>query len=77
MGLKSSLSGGSSLRVIETPISMEELKEIRAKSGANVRLTPLSKVEMNGIPLNGVLIEGSPEEVERFMEKLRTARAGG
>jgi len=60
-----------------TPIPFNELKEIRAKSGANVRLTHLGKVEMNGIPLNEVLIEGSPEEVERFMEKLRLARAGG
>ena len=64
-------------RKLLIPIPFNELKEIRTKSGANVRLTHLGKVEMNGIPLNGVLIEGNPEEIERFMEKLRMARAGG
>ncbi|WP_297435599.1 TIGR04140 family protein [Thermococcus sp.] len=65
------------MRIVETPISLNELEEISEKSGANVRLTLLGKVERNGIPLGRVLIEGSPEEIERFMEKLRLARAGG
>ncbi|NJE11011.1 TIGR04140 family protein [Thermococcus sp. MAR1] len=70
-------SGGSSLRIVETPIPLSELEEIREKSGAEVKLTYLGKIERNGITLNRVLVEGSPEEIERFMEKLRLARAGG
>lgn len=63
--------------IIETAIPFEELEEIRAKSGAAVRLALLGRVERNLIPLNRILIEGPAEEVERFMEKLRLARAGG
>ena len=70
-------SGGSSLRILETPIPTSELEEIRGKSGAEVKLTYLEKIERNGITLNRVLIEGSPDEIERFMERLRMARAGG
>lgn len=65
------------MRVIETPISMEELEELRKRSKAEVELVLLGKIERNGITLNRVLIEGSPEEIERFIEKLRLARAGG
>lgn len=70
-------SGGSSLRIVETPIPLSELEEIREKSGAEVKLTFLGKIERNGITLNRVLVEGTLEEIERFMEKLRLARAGG
>ncbi|AEK73270.1 hypothetical protein GQS_06860 [Thermococcus sp. 4557] len=63
--------------IIETAISPEELEEIRRKSGAEVKLTVLGKIERNGIPLSRVLIEGNEREIERFMERLRLARAGG
>ncbi len=65
------------MRVIETAVSFEELRDIKKMSGADITLTLLKKVERNGILLNVVLIEGKAEEVERFMEKLRLARAGG
>lgn len=63
--------------IIETAISPEELEEIQRKSGAEVKLTVLGKIERNGIPLSRVLIEGNEREIERFMERLRLARAGG
>ncbi|KUH33799.1 hypothetical protein APY94_04560 [Thermococcus celericrescens] len=65
------------MRTIETPIPLEELEEIMEKSGAEVKLTVLGKIERNGIPLSRVLIEGNEREIERFMETLRLARAGG
>ncbi|WP_456394742.1 TIGR04140 family protein [Thermococcus sp.] len=65
------------MRTIETAVSFEELRDIKRMSGADIRLTLLKKVERNGILLNVVLIEGKAGEVERFMEKLRLARAGG
>lgn len=64
-------------REILTPIPLDELEEIREGSGAVVTLTLLGKVERNGIPLNIVQIEGEAGEIERFMERLRMARAGG
>ncbi|EEB73464.1 TIGR04140 family protein [Thermococcus sp. AM4] len=63
--------------IIETAVPFEELEEIRRKSGAKVSLTLLETTERNGIVLNLVLLEGPPSEIERFMEKLRLARAGG
>ncbi|ACS32523.1 Conserved hypothetical protein [Thermococcus gammatolerans EJ3] len=63
--------------IIETAIPFEELEEIRRKSGAEVKLTLLGTIERNGIVLNRVLVEGHPEEIERFMGKLKLARAGG
>ncbi len=77
MESKSSRCGGSFLRVIETPISIEELEELKKRSKAKVELVLLGKTERNGITLNRTLIEGTPEEIERFMERLRLARAGG
>ena len=65
------------MRIIETAVSFEELRDIKKMSGADITLTLLKKVERNGILLNVVLIEGKAGEVERFMEKLRLARAGG
>jgi len=64
-------------REILTPIPPNELEEIQARSGAEVKLTFLGKIERNGVTLNRILIEGRPREIERFMEKLRLARAGG
>ncbi|ASI99344.1 TIGR04140 family protein [Thermococcus celer] len=64
-------------REILTPIPLDELEGIREGSGAVVTLTLLGKVERNGIPLNIVQIEGEAGEIERFMERLRMARAGG
>ncbi|QDA30476.1 TIGR04140 family protein [Thermococcus indicus] len=63
--------------IIETVIPPEELEDIKRKSGAEVRLILLGKTERNGIPLSRVLIKGEQREIERFMEKLRLARAGG
>ena len=63
--------------IVETAVPFDELEEIRRKSGASVRLTFLKTLKRNGIVLNRVLLEGHPEEIERFMEKLRLARAGG
>ena len=63
--------------IIETAVPFEELEEIRRKSGAKVSLAFLGNIERNGIVLNRVLVEGPPEEIERFMGKLRLARAGG
>ena len=63
--------------IIETAVPFDELKEIGRKSGANVQLTLLGTTKRNWIVLNRVLVEGSPEEIERFMEKLRLARASG
>ncbi|WP_297535703.1 TIGR04140 family protein [Thermococcus sp.] len=63
--------------IIETAVPFEELEEIRRNSGAGIKLTLLGTIERNGITLNRVLLKGPPEEIERFMEKLRLARAGG
>ena len=63
--------------IIETAIPFDELEGIRQRSGAEVKLTLLEIFERNGIVLNRVLVEGPTEEIERFMEKLRLARAGG
>ncbi|NJE54432.1 TIGR04140 family protein [Thermococcus sp. 21S9] len=63
--------------IIETAVPFDELEEIRGKSGAGVSLTLLETIERNGITLSRVLVEGPPTEIERFMEKLRLARAGG
>ena len=63
--------------IIETAVPFEELEEIRRKSGAEVKLTFLKTLKRNGIPLNLVLVEGPTKEIERFMGKLRLARAGG
>ncbi|NJE04314.1 TIGR04140 family protein [Thermococcus sp. MV11] len=65
------------MKVIETPIPLTELEELAKRAGADVKLTLVGKSGRNGIALNRVLIEGPEEEIERFMEKLRLARAGG
>ncbi len=67
----------STRRELLTPISPEELEEIRMKSGADVRLSLRERIERNGILLNRILIEGSTKETKRFMEKFRLARTGG
>ncbi|ASJ01648.1 TIGR04140 family protein [Thermococcus gorgonarius] len=65
------------MRIIETPIPLKELNEIRERSGAKVSLTLLGRTERNGIPLNRVLIRGDQKEIKRFMEFLMRSRAGG
>jgi len=65
------------LRVVETPVPIEELEEIRDKNRIAVELVLLEKIERAGIPLNRVVIRGNPGEIERFMELLRRSRAGG
>jgi uncharacterized repeat protein (TIGR04140 family) len=64
-------------RELLTPIPLPELEELTKRAGADVKLTLIGKSERNGIVLNKVLVEGPEEEIERFMEKLRLARAGG
>lgn len=64
-------------RIIETPIPLEELEEIRRRSGTGVKLALLEVIVKNRIPLNRVAIEGENEEIKRFMEFLSRARAGG
>ncbi|MDK2915033.1 MAG: hypothetical protein PWQ79_1948 [Thermococcaceae archaeon] len=64
-------------RIIETPIPLEELEEIRQRSGAGVKLVLIEVIVRNRIPLNRVAIEGKEEEIKRFMEFLMRARAGG
>ncbi|ASJ05557.1 TIGR04140 family protein [Thermococcus barossii] len=64
-------------RELLTPIPLTELEELAKRARADVKLTLLGKSERNGIVLNRILIEGPEEEIERFMEKLRLARAGG
>lgn len=64
-------------RIIETPIPLEELEEIRRRSGTGVRLALLEVIVKNRIPLNRVAIEGKEEDIKRFMEFLSRARAGG
>ncbi|NPA48105.1 MAG: TIGR04140 family protein [Thermococci archaeon] len=63
--------------IIETAVPFEELEEIKRKSGAKVKLALLGNFERNGIVLNRVLVEGPPEEIEQFRERLKLARAGG
>ncbi|AMQ18762.1 TIGR04140 family protein [Thermococcus peptonophilus] len=62
---------------ILTPIPLEELEELRRRSGAEVSLRLLEVTRRNRIPLNRVLIEGEEGEVKRFMGSLMRARAGG
>jgi uncharacterized repeat protein (TIGR04140 family) len=64
-------------REILTPIPPGELEEIRRRSGAGVKLAFLEVVVKNKIPLNRLLIEGSKDEIKRFMESLMRARSGG
>ena len=49
MGLKSSRCGGSSLRVVETPVPIEELEEIREKNKVRVELVLIKKIERNDL----------------------------
>ncbi|WP_457753990.1 TIGR04140 family protein [Thermococcus sp.] len=64
------------MRII-TPIPPEELKVILKKSNAAVRLEIKEAKPFHGMPRYEVIISGNKEEVEKFMEKLRLARAGG
>ncbi|MFA4646011.1 TIGR04140 family protein [Pyrococcus kukulkanii] len=63
-------------RIIETVLSIEELEEIKDKVGANVEIVLAGRRE-GKIPLNVVLIKGSSEEVRKFLDRLKLARAGG
>ena len=65
------------MKEIVTAIPPEELGEIAEKSGARVSLTVEKAEPFHGMPRYRVRIEGAEEEVERFMEQIRLARAGG
>ncbi|MBO8174941.1 MAG: TIGR04140 family protein [Thermococcus sp.] len=62
---------------IITSIPPEELKTILKKSNAAVKLEIKEVEPFHGMPRYEVIIKGSKEEIEKFMEKLRLARAGG
>lgn len=62
---------------IITPIPPEELEIILKKSNTAVRLEIKEAEPFHGMPRYEVIIEGDKEEIEKFMEKLRLARAGG
>lgn len=64
-------------REILTPIPLEELEEIRRRSGAMIRLELSGNVRKNGIPFNVVIITGEEGEIRKFLEFLMRARAGG
>ncbi|NJE47877.1 TIGR04140 family protein, partial [Thermococcus sp. GR7] len=57
-------------RIIETPVSLEELEEIRRQSRAEVSLELLEVVMQNKIPLNRIVMEGEGGEIKKFMEFL-------
>ncbi|MCD6559855.1 TIGR04140 family protein [Thermococci archaeon] len=62
---------------ITTAVPPEELLEIIKKSKANIRIRIEHGEKFHGMPRWNVLIEGSEDEVEKFMDSLRKARAGG
>ncbi|WP_297093018.1 TIGR04140 family protein [Thermococcus sp.] len=62
---------------ITTAIPPGELGEILRKSGARVSISVEETEEFHGMPRWSVLIEGVEDEIQRFMETLRLARAGG
>ncbi|AHF80119.1 TIGR04140 family protein [Thermococcus paralvinellae] len=64
------------MRII-TSIPPEDLEIILKKSNASVRLEIREAEPFHGMPRYEVIIEGDKKEIEKFMEKLRLARAGG
>ncbi len=64
-------------RELITVIPPGELREILRKSGAGVSISVEETEPFHGMPRYRLIIEGTREEIERFMETLRLARAGG
>ncbi len=60
-----------------TAIPPEEIREIARKSGAEVNLEFGNAEPFHGMPRYRVVVEGREEDIRKFMEKLRLARAGG
>ncbi|AEH24036.1 TIGR04140 family protein [Pyrococcus yayanosii] len=58
---------------LQTAVPPEELGEIKKRAGANVELRVLGKDGRLWV----VEVLGSSGELQKFMEKLRLARAGG
>jgi len=76
--IKPSASSMTTMRLqITTAIPPHELEEILKKSGAGVSITVKDAEPFHGMPRWNVTVEGTEDEVERFMETLRLARAGG
>ncbi|ASJ12593.1 TIGR04140 family protein [Thermococcus thioreducens] len=64
-------------RELITAIPPGELREILGKSKAGVSISVEEAEPFHGMPRYRLTIEGTEEEIERFMETLRLARAGG
>ncbi|ASJ09335.1 TIGR04140 family protein [Thermococcus siculi] len=64
-------------RELLTAVPPEEIREIAGKAKAEVSLNFEDAEPFHGMPRYRVTIEGPDDEVERFMERLRLARAGG
>lgn len=64
-------------RSITTAIPPGELFEIIKKSEADIMVRIERGEEFYGMPRWNVVIEGSEDEIEKFMNFLRRARAGG
>ena len=62
---------------IITAVPPEEIRLIAEKAGAGVNLEFEDAEKFHGMPRYRVIVEGPEEEVGRFMERLRLARAGG
>ncbi|NJE42001.1 TIGR04140 family protein [Thermococcus sp. GR6] len=60
-----------------TAIPPDEIELILKKSGAEVELIISEAKPFHGMPRYRVLLEGADEEIEKFMDVLRLARAGG
>ncbi|NJE04662.1 TIGR04140 family protein [Thermococcus sp. M36] len=64
-------------RELITAIPPAEIGAILEKSGAEVKIEIGEAEPFHGMPRYRLTIEGTEEEIERFMETLRLARAGG
>lgn len=60
-----------------TAIPPDEIELILKKSGAKVELVISEAESFHGMPRYRVLLKGTDEEIEKFMDVLRLARAGG
>ncbi|AIF70106.1 hypothetical protein PAP_08625 [Palaeococcus pacificus DY20341] len=65
------------IKEILTAIPPNELMEILKKANVNLNALIEESEPFHGMPRWKVTLEGSEEEIEKFMEVLRLARAGG
>lgn len=64
-------------RELVTAVPPEEIQEILEKSKANLYLCIKEGEPFYGAPRWKVVLKGSQEEIEKFMEVFMRARAGG